>query len=461
MSTIGDHGKVWDDCLQYISHRIKKQSFSTWMKHTSGASDGNGGIKILVPNQFVAEWIEEHYGDLIDEALVQSCGHEVPFSFSVNKDNEGQTELNFHAKPEAPVISHAIETAPVRSQEARAAAAMLNPRYTFENLVVGKFNEFSYAASMAVADSPGATKYNPLYIYGGVGLGKTHLLQAIGHHIINSAPGKRVIYATSEKFTSDFIDSISSNKTTDFINQYRNVDALLIDDAQFFAGKESTQEQFFHTFNALYNAGKQIVLSSDRAPKDIKGMEERLLSRFSWGLVTDIQAPDLETRMAILRRKVEAENISITEDVISFIANSVTSNIRELEGSLIRLLAYASLRGVEITHDTAEKVLCDAFRTRKRSITIGAIKKKVSDNFEIDVELLAARKKTKNIARARQVAMYLSRSLTSSSLESIGEEFGGRDHSTVIHACNLIENMMNSDSNFRQRIDGIIRTING
>lgn len=459
MSTIGDHGKVWNDCLQYISHRIKKQSFSTWLKHTSGASDGNGGIKILVPNQFVAEWIEEHYAALIDEALTQSCGREIPFSFSVNKDNENQTELNFHAPAEQAAPAQAVQTVP--RHESRAAVGMLNNRYTFDNLVVGKFNEFSYAASMAVADSPGATKYNPLYIYGGVGLGKTHLLQAIGHHIINSAPGKRVIYATSEKFTSDFIDSISSNKTSNFINQYRNVDALLIDDAQFFAGKESTQEQFFHTFNALYNAGKQIVLSSDRAPKDIKGMEERLLSRFSWGLVTDIQAPDLETRMAILRRKVEAENIMIDEDIISFIANSVTSNIRELEGSLIRLLAYASLRGVEITRETAEKVLCDTFRTRKRSITIGSIKKKVSDNFEIDIAMLAARKKTKNIARARQVAMYLSRSLTSNSLESIGEEFGGRDHSTVIHACNLIENMMNADSNFRQRVDAIIRTING
>ncbi len=460
MSTIGDHGKVWDDCLQYISHRIRKQSFATWLKQTSGASDGNGGIKIMVPNQFVAEWIQEHYAELITEALAQSCGQDIQYSFTVSKDELNQTELDFHSRDEAPepVEKHQITIS--RPAETRIADGMLNNRYTFNNLVVGNFNQFSYAASQAVADSPGSTKYNPLYIYGGVGLGKTHLLQAIGHYIVNNSEGKKVIYATSEKFTSDFIDSISSNRTTDFINLYRNVDALLIDDAQFFAGKESTQEQFFHTFNALYNAGKQIVLSSDRAPKDIKGMEERLLSRFSWGLVTDIQTPDMETRMAILRRKVETESIDIGEDVISFIANSITSNIRELEGSLIRLLAYASLRGVELNLETAEQVLSDAFRTRKRTVTISSIKKKVSDNFEIDIDMLAARKKTKNIARARQVAMYLSRSLTGNSLESIGEEFGGRDHSTVIHACNLVEKLINKDSNFRQRVDSIIRVIN-
>jgi chromosomal replication initiator protein len=336
---------------------------------------------------------------------------------------------------------------------------MLNHRYTFDNLVVGNFNQFSYAAAMAVAEAPGQTKYNPLYIYGGVGLGKTHLLQAIGHYIINDDPGKRVIYATSEKFTSDFINSISSNTTTNFINIYRNVDALLIDDTQFFAGKESTQEQFFHTFNTLYNVGKQIVLTSDRAPKDIKGMEERLLSRFSWGLVTDIQPPDLETRMAILQRKIESENIVIGEDVISFIANSVTSNIRELEGSLISLLASSSIRNEEINIEMARRVLSNTFRTRNRSISIDQIKKTVSDDFEVSIDLLSAKKKTQNIAQARQAAMYLSRTLTKKSLKAIGDEFGGRDHSTVIHACNLIEKRCLTDTDFRRRIDQITRNL--
>jgi chromosomal replication initiator protein len=451
-----DHRKVWQDCLDYISHRIRKQSFATWLKHTAGSSDGNGGIRIEVPNGFVAEWIMEHYSDLIEESLLQSCGREISYSFHVNHENQKQTELRLASETVTPQIQ------PVRSQPAAPVpSGMLNPRYTFENLVVGNFNQFPYAAAMAVAEAPGHTKYNPLYIYGGVGLGKTHLLQGIGHFIISNDPSKRVIYATSEKFTSDFINSISSNTTTNFINIYRNVDALLIDDSQFFAGKESTQEQFFHTFNALYNVGKQIILTSDRPPKDIKGLEERLLSRFSWGLVTDIQPPDLETRMAILQRKIESESIIISEDVISFIANSVTSNIRELEGSLIRLLAYSSVNNEEITLEMARRVLSDTIRTRKRSISIDQIKKSVAEAFEVSVDLLAAKKKTQNVALARQVAMYEARKLTRYSLKAIGEAFGGRDHSTVIHACNLVQKHISRDADFRQKVDQIARNLVG
>jgi len=453
MADVQDHGKVWNDCLIYISHRIKKQSYATWLKHTTGISDGNGGIHIVVPNRFVAEWIGEHYCDLIAEALRQSCGEDVSHDFLVNHEEQSQTELDLMRLPIMP-------SGPQRpTAESRGISGMLNERYTFDNLVVGNFNEFPYAAAMAVAGAPGLTKYNPLYIYGGVGLGKTHLLQAIGCHIMKSSPAKRILYATSEKFTSDFINSISSNTTTDFINLYRNVDVLLIDDTQFFAGKESTQEQFFHTFNALYNVGKQIVLSSDRAPKDIKGLEERLLSRFSWGLVTDIQPPDLETRTAILQRKIEAENIIIAEDIISYIANSVTSNIRELEGSLIRLLAYASLRGKEITLENAIAVLSDTFGARRPPISIQNIKRQAADNFGIDVDMLTAKKKTQTVALARQVAMYLTRLLTKSSLKSTGEAFGGRDHSTVIHACNLVEKMMTTDPEFRQRVEAIKRNL--
>ncbi|MCP4566153.1 MAG: chromosomal replication initiator protein DnaA [FCB group bacterium] len=448
-----DHGKVWKDCLQYISHRIKKQSYATWLKQTDGQSDGNGGLQITVPNRFVAGWVKEHYSNIIQEALTQSCGCEVPFSFFINHEDQNQTELEFH-RPE-PTPPTPVAVAP----DLKHPASMLNERYTFDNLVVGNFNQFSCAAAMAVAEAPGKTKYNPLYIYGGVGLGKTHLLQGIGHFVLANDKTKKVIYATSEKFTSDFINSISSNTTTDFINMYRNVDVLLIDDAQFFAGKESTQEQFFHTFNALYNAGKQIVLSSDRAPKQIKGMEERLLSRLSWGLVTDIQPPDMETRMAILQRKIEADNFSIGEDIISYIANSVTSNIRELEGSLIRLLAYASLRGEEINLEMARNVLSDAFGIKKQAISIESIKKKVAEEFDVSVEMLSAKKKTQNIAQARQVAMYLSRSLTKNSLKAIGDAFGGRDHSTVIHARNLVERLLNEDSDFRDRINKLNRRL--
>ncbi len=454
MSLTLDHGKVWDDCLAYISHRIRKQSFATWLKNTKGTSDGNGGIRITVPNEFVAEWIDEHYADLIEESLQQYCGRTVPFSFQINREEKEQTELSL-APPTAPVE----EVRPRATSKADLPKGMLNERYTFDNLVVGNFNQFSHAAAVAVSEAPGQTKYNPLYIYGGVGLGKTHLLQAIGHFIIQNDPSRRVIYATSEKFTSDFINSISSKTTNDFINIYRNVDALLIDDTQFFAGKESTQEQFFHTFNALYNAGKQIVLTSDRVPKDIKGMEERLLSRFSWGLVTDIQQPDLETRMAILHRKIEADNMLIPEDVVSYIANAVTTNIRELEGSLIRLLAYASLRNDEITLETAKRVLSDTLPNRTRAVSIETIKRQTAEAYHIDVALLSAKKKTQNVAQARQVAMYLARNLTSLSLKAIGEAFGGRDHSTVIHACNLIERLKAEDPEVHHKVASLRKSL--
>jgi chromosomal replication initiator protein len=453
MPTMVDHGKIWENCLLYISHRIKRQSFATWLKHTQAVSDGNGGMQINVPNQFVAEWIDEHYSDLIEEAIKQSCGQFIPFALNVSQDDLRQTELelslrNSTAKPPEPL-----------RVASRPQPGMLNERYTFDKLVVGNFNQFPYAAAMAVAESPGKTQYNPLYIYGGVGLGKTHLVQAIGHYIIAHNPSKKVIYATSEKFTSDFINSISSNTTINFISMYRGVDVLIIDDAQFFAGKESTQEQFFHTFNALYNGGRQIVLTSDRAPKDIKGMEERLLSRFSCGLVTDIQPPDMETRMAILQRKIETDNIIISEDIISYIANSVTSNIRELEGSLIRLLAYASLRGETVTLEMARRVLSDTFGVKKQPLTFDQIKKKVADAFDVKAEMMMAKKKTQNIALARQVAMYLSRILTSNSLKAIGDAYGGRDHSTVIHACSTIERLIHEDPEFRMRVEEITRSL--
>lgn len=455
MLSIQDHRKVWEDCLLYISHRIKKQSYSTWLRHTRCISDGNGGIQVVVPNRFVAEWIEEHYSGLIAEALVQTCGQAVPYNFLVDQEDQPQTEL------ELPHQGHAIREAEKLPTPVRLQSGMLNERYTFDNLVVGNFNEFPYAAAQAVAEAPGLTKYNPLYIYGGVGLGKTHLIQGISCYVLTHQPAKRVIYATSEKFTSDFINSISGNTITDFINLYRTVDILLIDDCQFFAGKESTQEQFFHTFNALYNAGKQIVLTSDRPPKDIKGMEERLLSRFSWGLVTDIQPPDLETRIAILRRKVESENIFIAEDVVSYIADSVTSNIRELEGSLIRLLAYASLRQQEITLELARKVLMDTFGNHRATVSISVIRKKVAQEFELEEEALSSKRKTQQVALARQVAMHLCRSLTACSLKSIGDAFGGRDHSTVIHACNLVERLIVGDPDFRQRVEKLKRTVLG
>jgi chromosomal replication initiator protein len=321
--------------------------------------------------------------------------------------------------------------------------------------VVGDFNQFACAASRAVAEAPGMTKYNPLYIYGGTGLGKTHIIQAIGHVILDTYPDKRVMYATSEKFTSDFINAISDHSIADFTRYYRDVDVLLIDDIQFFTGKEGTQEQFFHTFNALHQSGKQIVLSSDRPPREIKGLEERLLSRFSWGLVTDLQAPDLENRSAILLKKLESEGVELSEVVVTYIADKVSTNVRELEGAMNRLLAYASLKKETIDLDLARRVLSDAFGAGRKLVTIDAIQTKSAEHFSIDPKMMMARKKTADIALARQVAMYLSRTLTDSSLKAIGDRFGGRDHTTVIHACDKVSSRMSEDAGFRERIDKI------
>jgi chromosomal replication initiator protein len=338
-------------------------------------------------------------------------------------------------------------------------STLLSERYQFDNFIVGDSNEFAYAASLAVAKSPGRTKYNPLFIYGGVGLGKTHLAQAIGNSIIDMGESARVIYVTSERFTSEFISSITTKSASHFASHYRSADVLLVDDIQFFTGKESTQEQFFHTFNTLHQNGKQVILTADRPPRDIKGLEERLLSRFSWGLVTDIQPPSLETRIAILQTKSDADGYNVPPEILAFIADSVTTNIRDLEGGLTRLLAYASLRQKEITVDLAQQVLRDSIPHAKRKITNEHIQKKVAEFYSVSPEMMQAKKKTAEVALARQVAMYLCRTLTDSSLKSIGASFGGRDHSTVIYAYKTILGMMKKDVNLKLRIDQLIDSL--
>ena len=442
------NSQQWKDCLSYMAKRLKDQSFSTWLKPTRGEPGNNGDFKIAVPNQFVADWIDSHYRDLIDEAMTEVAGNrlEIIYVLTGQADFQDQVTLDFESAMETP--------SPVASVVRRQPSGHnLNKRYRFNSLVVGDFNQFACAASMAVAEEPGTTRYNPLYIYGGTGLGKTHIVQAIGNNILEHFPDKRVFYATSEKFTSDFIAAISDRTINDFTRVYRDVDVLIIDDIQFFTGKESTQEQFFHTFNALYHDGKQIILSSDRPPRDIKGLEDRLLSRFSWGLVTDLQAPDLENRTAILYKKLESEGKTLPDDVLRFIADKITANIRELEGALIRVLAYASLKGIPVDLEMTRKVLSDSITHRKPHLTIEVIQKKTSDYFDINPEMMVAKKKTAAIALARQVAMYLSRSLTDNSLKSIGSAFGGRDHSTVIHACDLVSKRMSNDGNFRSSVD--------
>jgi len=444
----------WRDCLEYMSRRMKEQSFNTWLKPTKGEPNGNGSFKVAVHNQFVADWINSHYRELIDEALAEVLGRKFDIIYVITgqKDDDEQTSLELFGQQGAAAATQRRSNVPRVNHN-------LNDRYTFDSLVVGGFNNFASAASMAVAEAPGITKYNPLYIYGGTGLGKTHIIQAIGHRILEQFPNKRVIYATSEKFTSDFIASISDRAVSDFTRMYRDVDVLIIDDIQFFTGKESTQEQFFHTFNSLYHAGKQIILSSDRAPRDIKGLEERLLSRFSWGLVTDLQAPDLEGRTAILYKKLESEGISLPDQVVTFIADRVSTNVRELEGALTRLLALTSMQKAPVSLEVARKVLADTFAVEQKSLSIDLIQKKTAEFFNIETEMMRAKKKTADVVIARQVAMYLSRSLTSSSLKMIGGAFGGRDHSTVIHACDTVSGKMSIDATFRDKVDRISASI--
>jgi chromosomal replication initiator protein len=339
-------------------------------------------------------------------------------------------------------------------------SSTLNPKYTFNSFVIGNSNRFAHAASLAVAEAP-AKAYNPLFIYGGVGLGKTHLMHAIGHYILQNNPKSKVVYVSSEKFTNELINSIKDDKNVDFRNKYRNVDVLLIDDIQFIAGKERTQEEFFHTFNALYEADKQIILSSDRPPKEIPTLEDRLRSRFEWGLIADIQAPDFETRIAILKKKADVENLNIPNEVMVYIATKIKSNIRELEGALIRIVAYSSLTNKEISVDLAAEALKDIISNEQnKQVTIDLIQDIVANYFNLKVDELKSSRRTRNIAFPRQIAMYLSRKLTDMSLPKIGEEFGGRDHTTVIHAYEKISTNLKKDESLKNVINDLTKKIN-
>lgn len=439
--------KQWKECLNYIFRRVKEQSFNTWLRPTRGRPNGGDEFLITVPNQFVADWIGDHFTDTIQDAFTSVLGQQYRIKYIIDSRPAKSSQTSIDLQPGPP--------SPAPPQSKNRYLQNLGSKYKFESLVIGDFNQFASAAAMAVAEGPGLTSYNPLFLYGGTGLGKTHIIQAIGHYILKESPSKRVMYATSEKFTSDFINSIANRSIANFTRIYRDVDVLMIDDIQFLSGKEQTQEQFFHTFNTLYHLGKQIVLSADRSPRDIKGLEDRLLSRFSSGLVADLQQPDLDNRTAILYKKLESEGTVLADDVVRYIADSVQTNIRELEGALIRLLAFSSLKGCSIDVTMAKEVLENTFSQRKRTVTISNIQSKTAEFLEIDEAMMKAKKKTANIVQARQVAMYLSRSLTDSSLKVIGTAFGGRDHSTVIHACNLVSNRIAEDANFRQKIDRI------
>jgi len=446
--------EIWSRALSIIRNAVNAQTFEAWFLPTRCVAWSAEGVRIQVPNQFFADWLRENHLSLIQRSLGEATGGPAPvIDFSVS--NEPLRRPAYAGRPTSPA---AQEPAPAPSPGTQRRNSQLHQRFTFEAFVVGRSNQFAAAAARAVAENP-AKVYNPLFVYGGVGLGKTHIIQAIGHHVQEQAPGRNVHYLSAESFMNQMIHSIQTGSTLQFKDRYRGVDVLLIDDVQFLAGKESTQEEFFHTFNALYDAEKQIVLTSDRPPKDIPNLEERLVSRFEWGLVADIAPPDLETRIAILRKKAEIESLTIPDDVLLFIASSIRSNIRELEGSLVRLLAFSSLTGQDITVDMAREVLKDFLSRRSRKASVPIIQRVIAQQFGVPEQAMLSKRRTANIALARQVAMYLSRELAALSLSQIGARFGGRDHTTVLHACQKVDRLLAADEEFRTTVDRAIDEI--
>jgi len=445
--------QCWSKSLEIVRGRVNSQSFKTWFEPIVPVRLEGNDFRLQVPSQFFSEWLEEHYFSLIKEALAQVTGRDISIHYLIKAEDREEFPL-VEESPDRPEGFSDPNPARPDIQAARGSVGppitpALNRRYTFENYIKGESNQFASAAALAVANNPGGTSFNPLVIYGGVGLGKTHLVHAIGNRLLNADPSKRILYTSSEKFTVDFVESIQRDNVSEFSNYYRSVDLLMVDDIQFFTGKEKTQDIFFHTFNTLHQLGKQIVLSSDKPPKELKGLNERLVSRFQWGLTADIQPPDLETRIAILLKKSSDDGVDLSHDVVEFIAANITSNIRELEGCLISLLARASLENKKIDLDLARSVVRSIVGEVKTHITIDEIQRTVCEHLAIPQDLLRAKTRKQEIVTARQIAMYLSKELTNSSLKTIGLHFGGRDHSTVIHAYQTTEDAMKEDPKAR------------
>lgn len=442
--------KLWDDTLSHLELNLSPQHFSTWIKPLKLVKIEQDMVYLEVPNRFVLDWVKENYSKLIQKKLSDLSAVSYRLHFDVS--NQATEKL----PRTTPVVDKPVAVVAKKSivNNTHTSDLNLNRKYTFEEFVSGSSNQFAYAAAMAVASNP-ATTYNPLFIYGGVGLGKTHLVNAIGNAILKKSPQMRICYYTSEKFMNELINSLRYNRMDEFRNKFRSMDVLLIDDIQFIAGKERTQEEFFHTFNALYESHKQIIVTSDKFPKDIPGLEERLRSRFEWGLIADIQAPDVETKLAILKMKAEQNGINLPEDVALFLANSICNNVRELEGYLIRIGAYASLTSVPVSLEMARDVLKDILIERNRELSVEEILKKVSLHFNIKVSDIKSAKRLKAVVLPRQIAMYISRQLTSSSYPEIGDRFGGKDHSTIIHAIRKIEKLMEEDFQLKSTIDNL------
>ncbi len=445
--------QLWQAILGNLEVSLSKANFNTWFKNTGIIEKGDDHIIVGVPSNFTRDWIASKYHANLLKVLKSVAPEIKEIKYHVGHyKSEAQTQ--------APLINNIPQQATVQYKEAPAGGQVsgLSPHYTFETFIIGQNNELAHAASLAVSKNPG-TQYNPLFIYGGVGLGKTHLMHAVGHKLLQDNPRAKILYVTSEKFTNDYIASISQKRVDEFKKTYRSVDMLLVDDIQFIAGKEQTQEEFFHTFNEIRDKGKQIVLTADRLPKDIPAIEQRLVSRFEWGMVADIQAPNLETRIAILQTKISKKGVTLSEEIISFVAENVVSNIRELEGALNRLLVYQQMDNKPLTLDQAQHILASMVNSKKKAVTLSKIAESVATFYSITLEDLLKQSRRKEFVKPRQTAMYLARKELGSSFPAIGDFFGGRDHTTVMHGVEKVEKAVNSNDTIKQEVELIMEKL--
>jgi chromosomal replication initiator protein len=456
--------QVWDSCLQIIKDNIPAQSFKTWFEPIKALRLEGNVLTIQVPSLFFYEWLEEHYVGLLRKTVKKQLGEEgrleynivveksstsIPFTTNMPSNGNGAEGKN-QSMPMPVALNKDIKNPfVIPGLKKLQVDPQLNANYTFENFVEGDCNRLARSAGYAVAAKPGGTSFNPLMIYGGVGLGKTHLAQAIGNEIKRSMSDKLVLYVSCEKFTQQFVDALKNNNINDFVNFYQAMDVLIMDDVHNFAGKEKTQDIFFHIFNHLHQSGKQLIVTSDKAPKDLAGLEERLLSRFKWGLSADLQVPDLETRMAILKKKMYADGIDLPGEVIEYVAHNIDNNVRELEGAMVSLLAQSTLNRKEIDLNLAKSMLKNFIKNASKEISMDYIQKLVCEYFEVPIEMVKSQTRKREIVQARQISMYLSKSHTKTSLKSIGAFFGGRDHSTVIYACQTVEDLIDTDKKFK------------
>jgi chromosomal replication initiator protein len=470
------YNEIWKECLLVIKDNVSDQSFKTWFEPITAVKLQDNVLTIQVPSQFFYEWIEEHYIELLKKTIKKKLGSNGRLEYSIVMENNfNNASKSYTIKVPTsekggltnPPISMPIDVNNgaiknpfiIPGLKKVNVDSQLNPNYSFHNFIEGECNRLARSAGYAVSNKPGGTAFNPLLIYGGVGMGKTHLSHSIGIEIKEKYPNKTVLYVSSEKFTHQFIDSIRNNTHNDFIHFYQMMDVLIIDDVQFFAGKEKTQDAFFHIFNHLHQTGKQLILTSDKSPVELQGFEQRLLSRFKWGLSADLQAPDLETRIAILDKKIYNEGIEIPRDVVEYLAYSISTNVRELEGALISLLAQASLNKKSITLELVKLMIDKFVKNTAREVSIDFIQKIVCDYFELPIELLKSKTRKREVVQARQLAMYFAKKMTKSSLATIGMYNGGKDHATVLHACKTVNNLIDTDKRFRASVDELQKRI--